>query len=221
MSGTYYNQQTINRWTFLRTGTPASVSGAFALATAFGAIPAPVTGTFPATKPFQITMGNLSNQLLISAIAVEALYDPVDFYEVPYPTPKAGDQTGEAMSPAMAYGLRTNVVRKDVARGTKRLPGVIETQVGAGGVLAGGMVTALTAVCAAYSAILTYDDEGNTISFSPCVLSKEEYTTPRGNRAYRKYATLSEQLEHTATGILWQPLTTVRTQRSRQYGQGR
>jgi hypothetical protein len=220
MNGTYFDQMVINRWTYVSSGTPAAVSLSFALASAFGFIPEGTPSAIPSDKPFGYTMGQLASAFTVSAAVIENLYDVVDFYERPFPTPYPGSQSGDFMSPAVAYGFRTNRVRTDVDRGTKRLAGVVEGQIGNGGVIASGMMTALTSVATLWTDVLEYDDEGSTISFTPCVLSKEEYTTPSGRRAYKKYATEAAQLSHTAIGVSWQPSTTVRTQVSRQYGHG-
>jgi hypothetical protein len=73
-------------------------------------------------------------------------------------------------------------------------------------------------------AIITYDDEGNTISFAPAIVGKEKYTPDplKPDRyAYRYYPTLAEQMEHVAQGFNWDVYNQVRTQVSRQYGRGR
>jgi len=111
-------------------------------------------------------------------------------------------------------------VRLDIDRGTKRFVGVPETAVLSGGVIGAAFYAELVQTAEAMSAILSYNDEGNTVTFAPCIVHKEEYTTPRGRKAYRYYPALSEQLSNIATGIVWQPYTTVRTQNSRQYGRG-
>ena len=186
--GTCFGQQIINRWNYSSAGIPAAVSGSFALAYAFGVIPRGTpTPSIPLTEPFGYTMGQLSAAYQVNTVIVEALYDVEDFYERPFPTPFAGLQTDEPMSPLAAYGFRTNRVRTDIDRGTKRLTGVIETQVDAGGIIdPTWLASNLTNVALQWSRALTYDDEGNTITFTPCVLSKEEYTTPSGKRAYRR-----------------------------------
>ena len=220
MFGTFYNQQIVNRFNYVSTGIPAAVSGSFALTAAFGAIAD--GGTYPPTAPFAKIMQFLSSAFSVNTIVTRAAadYDPLDFYERPFPTPYPGLAGGDAMSPALAYGYRTNRVRLDIDRGTKRFVGVPETAVLGGGVIGSAFYAELVQTAAAMSAILSYDDEGNTVTFAPCVVHKEEYTTPRGRKAYRYYPTLSEQLDNIATGITWQPYTTVRTQNSRQYGRG-
>lgn len=70
------------------------------------------------------------------------------------------------------------------------------------------------------SATLTYDDSGNTLTFTPCIAQKEEYTTPRGKKAYKYYPTEVAQAAHLASGIAWSYYPQTRTQGSRQYGRG-
>jgi len=220
MFGRYFNQQTVNRFNYVSTGEPAAVLGSFALMKAFGAIPD--NGVYPAGSPFVKIMQYLSTALVINTVTARAAaeYDPTDFYERPFVTPYPGVAGGDGMSPAVAYGYRTNRVRLDIDRGTKRFAGVPETAVSSGGVIGGAFLAELVLTANAMSAVLSYDDEGNTITFSPCVVSKDEYVTPSGKRAYRYYPTLAEQMEHVALGITWQPYDTVRTQTSRQYGRG-
>lgn len=220
MFGTYYNQQIINRFNYVSTGSPAAVLGSFALMSAFGAIPNDLV--YPATAPFAKIMQFLSSAFSVNSITARAAaeYDPVDFYERPFPTPYSGLSGGDGMSPTVAYGYRTNRVRLDIDRGTKRFVGVPEAAVLGGGVIGSAFFAELVQTATAMSAVLSYDDEGNTLTFSPCVVHKQEYTTPRGKRAYRYYPTLAEQMSHVALGIQWQPYPTVRTQTSRQYGRG-
>lgn len=218
--GTYFEQEVVNRWNYVSTGVPASVLGSFALISAFGAIPD--VGVFPPAAPFYTIYANLSSQLILSSVEARAArdYDVEDFYELPFVNPPDIGTSGAAMSPTAAYGFRTNRVRLDIARGTKRLAGCVEEAFGAGGLLTGVWVDNIAGIAEKMSEVLEYDDEGNTVTFTPCVVSKQEYTTPKGNKAYRYYPTLAQQLEHIAAGIEWQPYQSQRTQRSRQYGHG-
>lgn len=218
--GSYYGQETVNRFNYLSTGTPASVLGSFALTSAFGMIDD--AGDFPATGVFQRILNLVAVPWTAVTAQVRAAgdYDVEDFYERPFVPPAPGLSTGDAMSPATAYGFRTNRVRLDIDRGTKRFAGVTEGNVGTGGTLDIGSGTALQLLADAMSDTLTYDDEGSTLTFTPCVVGKQPYTTESGKTAYRYYSTLVAQLEHIASGVLWQPYATVRTQTSRQYGRG-
>lgn len=220
MFGRYYGNRIVNRFNYVSTGTPASVLGSFALMSAFGAIPD--GSVYPTTAPFYNIMLPLSNQFTVQNIVVRTPLDYAveDFYERPFVTPYAGGNSGEGLGPTDSLGFRTNRVRLDIDRGTKRFPGLAEASTNGGGILTSAQLAGAEVIAEAMSAILTYDDEGNTVSFAPCVVSKEAYETPSGKTAYKYYDTLAEQMEHVAVGIQWQPYTEVRTQTSRQYGRG-
>jgi hypothetical protein len=217
----YFGQLVINRLHYVSTGTPAAVTLSFALMSAAGFIP-PVGN--PDSFPTD-TLADAIRQLQSSALkyistVTRDLYSVTDFYEVPYATAIVGGRTGAPASPAFAYGARSNRVRTDIRRGMKRFAGVTEEMMGDGGVLTTTAQGSLEFTCAALSDVLSYDDEGNTITFAPAILGLVEYTTPSGKRAYRIHPTVSAQLSNTATGVVWQGYDTVRTQVSRQYGRG-
>ena len=217
----FSGQLAINRFTYVSSGTPASVSLSFALLSALGFIPDPPTATTFPTDTLADAMENIQSTGVryLSAYARD-LYSDTDFYEVPYPQTIEGDRTGEAASPVLAVGFFSNRVRLDVRRGMKRFVGVSESDVGSGGYWGSSFNASLEYMAEKLSETLTYDDEGNTLTFVPAILGVEEYTTPSGKRAYRKYANPTLQAAHTATGINWSAYPQVRTQVSRQYGRG-
>jgi hypothetical protein len=228
LAGVYFNQQTISRWNYVSTGTPAAVSLSFALASAFGAIydEVAIPPGYPADTPLALISELCNAGWTWEQLTVLDPYSPTDFYQTPFVNPYGGVGEGTGMSPMNAYGFRTNQVRRDVARGTKRFPGTEEESVDAGGVIGSALMSLMNDVADKMTETLTYDDEGNTLSFAPAICGKEEYDPNppplTGNhRAYKYYGTLAEQLEHTAIGVLWQPYTTIRSQTSRQYGHGR
>jgi len=214
----YKGQTVINRRHYNSAGTPDAVSGSFALAFAFGCID--TAGVYPSVAPFQALRVVQHSDLSHLEVQVTALYDPVDFYTRPFVPLLPGLATGEAASPVLAYGLQTNRVSRAIRRGNMRVSGVSELAMESGGVIGSGMMTSLGTLADFLSDALTYDDEGNTLTFTPAVLSFEEYTTPAGNTAYRQYPTLAEQLTHAAVGVAWSAKEQVRTQGSRQYGRG-
>jgi len=218
----YYGQSCLNRFNYLSTGTPAAVTGSFALISAMGGIPETLTpGDFPGGTLMSQWQATVSNQVSFTAMSAKAIYDVNDFYELPYVPAPVGDQTGEALSPVMGFGMRTSRVRQDIRRGTKRFEGVPEAHVGGGGVLVSPGTTNIGTLATLMSGALSYDDEGNTLTFTPCVVSKQKYTvTESGREAYRYYPTEADQDDHIASGILWQPYPQVRSQTSRQYGRG-
>lgn len=215
------NQLVVNRYHYVSSGTPAAVSLSFALCHATGYLATRLSaGLFPLNSLARQIAGYQGGAVSYLSAYARNLYSVTDFYEAPFPTNPVGARSGETMSPVVAYGFYSSRVRTDIRRGSKRIAGPVEGDVGAMGVLESNMVTALTTVSAKMSEVLTYDDEGNTISFTPAVLGLDEYTTPGGRRAYRPYPTEPAQLNHLATGMTWSPYTTVRTQVSRQYGRG-
>lgn len=219
LRGSFAGQECINRWNYVSSGTPAAVSLSFALTSAFGVIPA--AGIYPAGSPFRLIKDELNVEFKFEEVQVKDVYSVTDFYTRPFVANTTGSMAGEASPPFLSYGFRTNRVRSDIRRGTKRFAGVIEGAVGPLGIIGTAVMGHLQAIADAMSDVLTYIDEGNTISFTPAVCGKEKYTTPEGNEAYRYYASESSQLAHTATGVLWEAYPEVRSQVSRQYGRGR
>lgn len=217
----FAGQQILNRFHYVSAGTPASVSGSFALAYALGAIPDGTPPTFPEDTVFWNLRDCQSNTLVHTELEVKALYDDVDFYIRPFLAGTNGFIVEAGASPFLAIGITSTRVTQAIRRGQKRVAGITEGLMQANGDLTSDALTRATALADVMSENLSYDDEGNTLTFQPCVLSFEEYTTPSGRKAYKKYATLSAQLDHAAVGIFWTPKTTVRSQTSRQYGRGK
>lgn len=216
-----FDQLVVNRFHYLQSGTPAAVTPSFGLLFATGF--APATGsppTFAAGTLAAWFRGSVSGSLQFHSAYARNLYVNTDFYELPYPVPVTGALTNNATSPAMSYGLFSNRVRTDIRRGMKRIAGVTEETLDTGGVITTTHLGVLASLATKMGDVLSYDDEGNTLTYSPCILGVKEYETPRGNRAYKPYPTKAEQLEHIADGVDWQPYTQVRTQVSRQYSRG-
>lgn len=218
-------QQCINRFTYNSSGTPAAVTGSFALVSAMGFIDV-TAGDFDADTLAKQWQYIASAAYQFDNVICRALYSVTDFYERPFVTAVVGDQSGTALSPTNAFGFRSNRVRTDVQRGYKRLAGVVENANGADGVVDSAFFPSLADMADLFSEVLSYDDEGNILTFTPCVLSLQPYDPDTGlpdpdGRARRIYPTLAEQLDHAAIGVLWEPYDTIRTQVSRQYGRGR
>lgn len=221
LTQSYFNQLVVNRFHYVGSGTPAAVQPSFGLLYATGWLASRLSGGsfVGSTLAGQVQAAQTADVFTMSAYA-RNLYSVSDFYEAPFPTPPQGTKGGESTSPTQAYGLFGSRVRTDIRRGQKRFVGVSESMVSPGGLLNAEILAVLNNVAAEMGRTITYDDEGNTLTYTPCVLGLEEYTTPAGNRAYRPYATESAQLDHVAQGGVWSPYTTVRTQVSRQYGRG-
>jgi len=218
LRGEFLGEQTINRFHYNQSGTPAAVSGSFALVSALGFIQD--GGITPAGTLFAAISNMLSTSQTFVEVTCKALYDVEDFYVLPYIPPLAGGATGEASPTFVAYGFTSNRVRTDIRRGQKRFAGCSETYLAPGGVLTGAGITAALPLADALGETVTYDDEGNTITFNPVVLSFEKYAPSVGKVAYRPYATLAAQLTHMAAGITWNYRPTVTSQNSRKVGRG-
>lgn len=221
VSQRYFNQTVLNRYHYVSSGTPAAVQPSYGLLYAMGYITSRLSGgAFPnGTLARTIQVIQSATTAYISAYA-RNLYSVTDFYENPWPTPPVGTQADEGLSPASAFAFSCSRVRTDIRRGMKRYVGMTEANVNGGGVIGGGIQASLASAASELGRTITYDDEGNTLTFIPCVLGLEQYTTPSGRTAYRPYATESAQLDHIAQGGNWSPYTTLRTQVSRQYGRG-
>lgn len=215
----YAEQQVINRWNFVSSGTPAAVSLSFALASALGVIPG-VGGYDPLTM-IGWMVGTLSDQAFFLELQTRDIYSVTDFYTTPFPADTHGEDAADSGSPFDAYGFRTNRIRSDVARGTKRLVGVVEPYVGDTGLLTPTGLGFMNNGAAIMSEVLEYDDEGNTLTFTPSVCGKQRYEPTPETVAYKYYPTAAEQLAKTAVGVTWQPYNSLRSQVSRQRGHGR
>jgi hypothetical protein len=220
IEASYSGQQVINRWNYNGSGTPTSMSLSFALAKAFGAVPAGTT--FPTGTVFEAIRNCLTGRVIFVQILSKLIYDPTDFYTMPFADGVHGLQTGDGseQSPTQAYGFTTNLVRRDVGRGTKRLPGVLGNAVVNQGEIGTTQMNWMNALAAKMSDTLTIDDSGATLSFQPVIAGKNKIVNEDGSKKYKYYPTESEQQAKLAVGVIWVPYKTVRTQTSRQFKKG-
>jgi len=216
----YQGQSFINRWNYISSGTPAVVSRSFALVASFGALYNQVEQAYPDDTILRAISEFSSADLTFQTIVAKDVYSVTDFYSTGFVPPYAGGAGGTAMSPVASFGFESNRVRSDIRRGQKRFSGLSENAFAGGGAVDSAYETLLNDLATRMSDVLSYNDEGNTITFTPCIVQKESYTTPSGKTAYRYYATESVQLQHTAVGVIWSYKDTMRTQVSRQYGRG-
>lgn len=220
VAGTYFEQEIVNRWNYLSSGSAVGVTGAAALAIALGFVP--TAGDFVADTLAAAWQASVATTYLFNSVLVKAIREaPTDFYDMAFPAGVTGADGGtNPMSPTMAYGFSTNRTRTDIARGTKRLAGVTEPNVSSGGVILEAFEPNLQEICDQMNATLSYTEGGSSLTFAPIVVKKEMYTEPPAKKAYRYYETIAEQMEFIAQGITWSFYPTVRTQTSRQYGHG-
>lgn len=208
-----YNEQAcVTTLNFLFTGTTAAVSKSFAAVAALGF----VAGITPEVGDlFGNWKAAVSSELIFTEILARDVYSTTDFYTLPLSTDNAGSQTGEAMTNFSALAVQTNRVRADIRRGSKRLAGATEGMTEEFGVLTAAQLNLMGNLCGDLSSVVTYDDEGNTLSFTPVVVSKELYTPTSGKPAYRYYETFLLQEPHLAIGVLWSAKMTLTSQNSR------
>lgn len=219
--GRYYGQRTIYTFNYVADTIATGVLGAFGLVYATGAIIDSVHTSFDGL--FLALLDTHSQQWTCDRIVARAPrdYDVTDFYEYVFTSPEPGNITStDTASPQAAYGLVTNRVRLDIKPGSKRLAGVAQNLVDAGGVLSSTITTPLADLCELLTEPLEYVATGGTTTYHNCVVGKEMYTEPPAKKAYRYYATLSEQLDHIARDVTWSLNPNETTQNSRKYGRG-
>jgi len=225
----YAGQECVNRWNYLASGIPAAVSFSFALAQALGAVfdEVAVPPGYPPTGLMKLIAAIQHGGVSFQTVTCKDVYSATDFYSTAFVNALVGEKAGEGNSPTQALGFRTNRVRSDIRRATKRFVGVSEADSGPLGILAPTFLSGpMAAVAAAMSDTLEYNDEGNTLTFQPCVVKKQEYDPHPENTdphpmAYRYYPTFAEQDDWLAVSVTWEAYDSVRTQVSRQYGRGR
>lgn len=221
LNTTYFNQKCVNRWNYVASGTPAAVTLSFGLMSIMGFLPTTTTltsGTVGGTL-----QAMLAADLVFNSAIARAIYIDDDFYDSPFLSGTVGAVSGGAvaLSPLDAYGWFSSRVKQSIGRGYKRFPGIVESATEAGGQMTSAVLDLMTAVAEAMSDTLIYDDEGESLTYVPCIVQKEKYTVESsGNFAYRYYADQAVQLTHTAQGISWTPYSNQRSQTSRQYGRG-
>lgn len=217
----YYSQTALNVFHYIASGDPGPVSNSFALIAAMGFAP-------PLSSPYEFEDGTIarymqalqSAQLKYRSIFARDLYSDTDFYETAFHPSTQGIAAGDALPPFVAYGFRGSRVNASIRRGSKRFCGVVEGNVAAGGILTSEALTYGPILADLMGDTLGYSLGGASLTFVPAVLQLEKYTTDEGKTAYRKYADPAVQLTHTAVGVEYSLVGTVRSQVSRQYGRG-
>lgn len=224
----FASQVTINRFNYVASGTPAAVSFSFALVSAIGAIPN--TGIYPSGTLIDAIRLIQVDDVTFQGVEARDVYSDTDFYATGFVPALTGASAGEPLSPFVAIGFVSSRVRQSVRRATKRFVGANEgMSLGGKGVIDAAFLAGSIGTCASrLGAVLTYNDEGNTLTFTPAVVKKQKYAVPDSDPvryAYR-YIPVAEggetaQLAQTAEGVSWTPYSTFRSQVSRQYGRGR
>lgn len=224
----YFGQITQTRFNYLASGTPAAVTFSFGLVSAMGAVydPLGVPAGYPNTGLMARIAQVQNDQVTFLGLAIRDVYSNTDFFEQVFVEPLIGEAAGTIpSSPVLSYGFKTNRTRSDIRPGQKRFVGVDDGFTSPGGVISPGFFAGqINALAVKMAEILTYEDQGNTLSYEPIIVGKEKYEVPGSNpirHAYRYYeAGEAAQLQHIMQSITWTPKERVRTQTSRQYGRG-
>jgi hypothetical protein len=216
----YNGQQCISEYHYVASGVPAAVTLSYALAFAFGVID--VAGVYDTGKPFGSLKAFQNTDVTYVEAVVKDLYSVTDFFTTPFLTGTHGDASNSSgsMSPYEAVALRTNRIRSDIRRGQKRYEGLTEGAVTAFGGLDSAFATAVAGHAALLSDTLTYTDEGNSLTFTPCVISLKKIEHEDAPTEYVKWPTEAEQLEHLASGVVWSLVDHTTTQNTRKVGRG-
>jgi hypothetical protein len=226
LTGTDNFQETINRFNYTVTSSVETEVNGAALIQAFGAI---WDGTeYPSGLPLRDFMQMLNDEYCFLSVSARDVYSDVDFAEVPLVHDACGAVTvGDIEPPFVAFGFRTNRIRRDIRRGTKRFSGVSETDSDGGGLLNGAAVTRVEIAAAAMSAVLTQTVAGVDYTFHPVIVGKMRYLPPdntvfnAAGTAYTYWPDFATQADHLASDPTWEIYPTFRSQVSRQYGKGR
>lgn len=216
----YNGQQCISEYHYVASGVPAAVSLSFALAAAWGVID--TAGLYDAAKPFGTLRGIQNDQVQYRECVVKDLYSVTDFYTTPFLANTVGVSGGGAgsMAPFIACEFRTNRIRADIRRGFKRYEGLDESASDPFGTISAAFLALMHTHALAISSTLTYTDEGNSLTFTPCVISLKKNTTDPDQGTYIKWPTEAEQLAHLASGVVYNEQLVSTTQNSRKQGRG-
>ncbi len=216
----YNNQQCINRWNYVGTGTPAAAQPAFALLSALGFIG--LGTTLPTATVGRAIQLMQNPQVTFVQASARAIFVDEDFYDNPFLAGTVGVNPagGNPLFSQAAFGFRTNRVKQSIGRGYKRFVGVSEAMLFDYSVFTATEQANMTVLANAMSDTLTYDDEGNTLTFTPAVAQKFMYTTPPAKKAYKYYASEALQAPHNAIGVNWSIYEASTTQNSRKVGRG-
>lgn len=214
----YYDQNVINVFSYQADSGLGLSPTALELLELMGFIATGDPLEFPADTIASNLQSIQNAAVFFMSVEARELYSVTDFYEAAYSPPIQGTWASvNTNAPFEAFGLRTNRVRLDVRRGTKRFVGVSEDTVNPGGELTTAMVGFLADLSELMSEVLA----GAISTYHPAIIPRERVVDEETGRVtYQLYASPSVQEDLTAVDVVWQPYTQVRSQVSRQYGRG-
>lgn len=216
----YNGQQCISEYHYIASGVPAAVTFSFALASIWGCISA--AGVYAADTPFGTLRAFQTTDVSYVEAIVKDLYSATDFFTTPFLSNTFGQAANASggLPNFQAVSMRTNRIRADIRRGFKRYEGLAEAHVSSFGVIEGATMVSIDAHAAKISDTLTYVDEGNNLTFIPCVISLKPNPDPELGGPYIKWPTEAEQLAHLASGVVYTAASQTTTQNSRKAGRG-
>lgn len=130
--------------------------------------------------------------------------------------------TASFEAPFVAAKLKSTRTRQDIKAGYKALPPLLDGDtVSATGALGAPYIALMTTLCTALSNGTSPFVGVTQAFFGWCIVGKEEYTTPRGKKAYRYYENPVVQAEHLTGPVSWTPIERVTSQNTRKFGRGR
>lgn len=133
-----------------------------------------------------------------------------------------GARSGNKEAAFVTAKLKSSRVRQDIKAGYKALPLMLDTDIiSPAGALESSYITLMTTLCSTLSNGTSPFVGITQAFFAWAIFGKEEYTTPRGKKAYKYYADPVEQAEHVAYPVTWFPVERATTQSTRKFGRGR
>lgn len=160
-----------------------------------------------------------SASVLNTLVTARDIHSDTDFWSNPLAN-APGLRGGDDSPSFIAFPFRTNQVTKKVRPGQKRIVGVLDTDMSAGGTIVQATRDIMDNLAIEMTEVQSYDDSGQVLTFKPAVCAREAYTTPSGGTAYRYYATEAEQLTNTAQSVVWTRKGNVTSQVTRKVGRG-
>lgn len=187
---------------------------------------------FQPSTPTTVRAGSILQGLLnltqpafeITQLYCRDVYNVLDFAQISLSG--AGWQgtrtTGNSQACWDVAKLKSTRNRQDIGAGFKALPYMLDTDtVSAIGTLEASYITLMNALCTRLDDGIDVGGVGLAFFYGWTIVKKEQYTTPRGKKAYRYYADKAVQFDNLATGVRWTPVERLTTQNSRKFGKGR
>lgn len=224
----WLNQTTINVFNFLWDGigaSPGTLSAALMFQLGWSAWDNDDLEYPPGSFAFalqQLTSTGLQFEL----VTAKDVYSTTDFYEWLFPFvggSAAGSQGTATAAPFLSFGFKSSKTRTDIKRGAKRFPGVVSGQLAAGGTWQSTTLTQMADLAGAMSAVLEGPAETNFFS-TVCKKNRVPVMSggePTGTFKYEYFTDPLVQIANSAFPVVWDNVTTQRSQTSRQFGRGR